>query len=119
MAWQADYDLLMDMKHVLADNLKRLMAHRYGEENQSELARESKVSQATIGRIMRQEVSAGVVNIAKLARAFGLNAWQLTVPDLDPKSPPVLRKLNATEEELYRRIATAATELAKLEKSEQ
>lgn len=119
MAWIADYDLLMDMKQVLAGNLKRLMEHRYGGENQTALAKESKVSQATVGRIMRKEVAAGVVNIAKLARAFHLAPWQLVVPDLDPTSPPVLRKLNAAEEELYRKIASAAAELANLEKTEQ
>lgn len=119
MAWLADYDSLMDMKQVLADNLNRLMEHKYGKDNQSALQRDAKVSQATIGRIMRMEVSAGIINIAKLARAFGLSPWQLTVPDLDPTSPPVLRKLNATEEEMYRKMKQAAIEIVNLEKTEQ
>lgn len=102
---------------MLAQNLKALLEHKDGPKSQSELFRKSKVAQATIGRILGEEgENARIETIDKLAKAFGLEGWQLLVPGMDPSNPPTLRSRSKHEDELYRRLRAAAEELAKIER---
>ena len=77
-------------KEVLWDNLVRLMESRYGKVNLTTLAKEAGIGAATMTRLRKQETSAGVDVVDKLAAAFKLQAWQLLVPGLDPAQLPSL-----------------------------
>ena len=101
-------------RDILARNLKALMSWEHGPSSQSELKRRSGVSQATIGRIDRKESDATIDTLALIARAYGLAAWQLLVPEFDPTNPPVLRAASQEEKKLYSRLRSAIEDLEKL-----
>lgn len=73
---------MSDAMTILRDNLARLMAAR--DWSQHALAAKSGVSQSAIGYVLRyrdhQDKRPGVEQIEKLAKPFGLQAWQLLCP---------------------------------------
>ena len=99
---------------VLAQNLRALLSSKTGPTSQMALGKKSGVSQATIGRIDRQEVAAGIDTIAAIAKAYSLEPWQLMVPGMVPNNPPVLEPVSAREKLLYERLRAAALEIAEL-----
>jgi len=101
---------------VLAQNLKALMRAKAGPKSQMGLGKKSSVAQATIGRILSQGgENARIETVAKLAKAYGLEAWQLMVPGMDPVNPPVLQAASKEERELYDRLRQTMRDLARLE----
>jgi hypothetical protein len=107
---QAVYDLLMpgiEPKRLLWDNVSRLMTHHWGGENLTRLSREADIGPGTCTRMKNQETSIGIDILAKVASVFGLQAWHLLTPDLDPRNPPVVH-LNRSEREMYERLRQAA-----------
>lgn len=93
---------------IISKNLRALMidsgmAKKDGEPNQSTLAKRSGADQRTIGRVLARELSPTVDMLEKLARAFGLHAWQMLIPDLDPRNPPVV-VMSEAERNFYRRL---------------
>lgn len=101
---------------MLRQNLKLLMVTtKDGPNSQSALRRKSGVAQATIGRILSERgENARIETIDRLARAYGLEGWQLLVPGMDPSNPPVLRAASKEEQALYERLRQAAEDIAKL-----
>lgn len=77
-------------RSILAENLKALMAARPGLGTFTEIVAAGGPSNGTLDRIRRQESGCSVDQLDLLARVFGLEPWQLLVPNLDPraKSPP-------------------------------
>jgi len=49
-----------------------------------------RLTRSTVDRVRRAEGSAGVESVAEIARAFGLDLWQLFVEGLDPGQLPSL-----------------------------
>lgn len=104
---------------VLRRNLKALMDKAAKDGNaelskQIRLGKKAGVGQATIGRILSpQGEDSGVETVAKLAKAFGLEGWQLMVPGMDPSNPPVLQPVSKEEQALYSRLREAALDYAK------
>lgn len=98
---------------VLSANLERLMDKVEPRITQVAVSKASGIPQRTISRIKNGEVSPTLNSIDGLAKAFGLLPWQLLVPDMDPKNPPLLRSATQEEKELYARILAAAQQLAK------
>lgn len=93
------------------------MANKHGPSSQGELFRKSGVAQATIGRILSGEgENARIETVEKLARAYGLEGWQLMVAGMDPSNPPVLQPLSKEERSLYDRLRSAAEDLAKIKR---
>jgi transcriptional regulator with XRE-family HTH domain len=70
--------------------------------------------QSTVNRIVNGTMDPTVSMLEAIAKKFGLAAWQLLVPDLDPEDPPVLRSASAQEKALFSRLKDAMTELEKL-----
>ena len=97
----------IDTRRVLWANVLALMQHHWGAENLTRLAREADVGPGTCTRIKKQETSVGVEIVDRIAALFSLDSWQLLVPGLDPKSPPVLI-LSEAERDLYNRVISAA-----------
>jgi len=102
-----------ETRKVLADNLRRLLDSGSGPASQLAAKRKSGVAQATIGRILSGKSAATVKTIESIAHAYGLSAWQLLVPNLDPSNPPVLRAMSKEEQDMYDRLRQAAQDLAK------
>lgn len=105
------YHSPVKLKPVLASNLKALMELR--KLSQMELHRRSRVAQATIGRILREETAADVDTISALAKGLDLEPWQLLIPNIDPGNPPVLQPISTRERELYQRLRETVQDLAK------
>lgn len=78
---------------VISNNIVRLMRSDYNHGTLEKLSKasatatEAGVSTSAISRVIRLETVPSVEILQKLARPFGLEAWQLLVPDLDPKNP--------------------------------
>lgn len=79
---------------VLAQNLTALIAanKKLNKEPSTEpkLAAMAKVDQKTVYRITHAQNEPSIDKIEKLAKQFGLQAWQLLVPKLVPSAPPEL-----------------------------
>ena len=50
----------------------------------SELSRRSGVSNRAIGMYRKQDVAPGLDAVQKIARAFGVQPWEMLHPDFDP-----------------------------------
>jgi len=68
----------MDLKDVLATNLRRLRHER--DLTQEDIAGLTGLSLRYVGSIERARVSASVTVLAKLARALKVDAYQLIMP---------------------------------------
>lgn len=67
-------------KEIISSNLRALIdLHQWSERV---LAEKSKVAQKTVNKILNQESSPSAETIEKLAKAFGLNGWQLMLPNM-------------------------------------
>ena len=65
---------------TLAVNLRHLMEKKGW--SQTEMARQSGVSQKKISNILSQEQQASLATVDKLAAAFNLNLWHMIMPNL-------------------------------------
>lgn len=92
---------------TLAANLQRLMDADKELSTQSAVAKRAKVDQRAIGRILNRENEPTTEKLAKLAKAFDLEPWQLLVPDLDARNPPLLASQTEALKKLYANLSTA------------
>lgn len=100
---------------VLQQNLKSLMGTKGGPTSQGELFRKSGVAQATIGRILADGgENARIETVSKIAKAYGLEGWQLMIPGMDPANPPVLQPVSKEERELWDRLKDLSKDLGKV-----
>lgn len=100
---------------VLRQNLRALMQTQGGPHSQGELSRKSGVAQATIGRILSKEgENARIETVERLARAYGLQGWQLMIAGMDPDNPPVLQPISKEERALYERLKDLSKDLGKI-----
>jgi hypothetical protein len=97
----------LDTRQILWANLSALMDHHWGKENLGRLAKTAGIGASTCTRLKQQQTSVGVEAVDKIAEVFGLDTWQLLVPNLDPKNPPLL-VLTAAERSFYRQVMNAA-----------
>lgn len=67
---------------VVSANVRRLM--RSMEWSEHDLARRSGVSQKAINNLLNQATGCTITTADKLARPFGLQGWQLQLPDIPP-----------------------------------
>lgn len=106
---------------ILADNLKRLMdEHPDVRGNESALSRRSKVPQTVIGYMLSPDTRAPTKkglsspkldSIDRVARALGVQAWQLIYPD------PTSRPVSAEEIKLWQKIETDFQALHRLQQT--
>lgn len=106
-------------RETLAANLRALMAANpaLGTTTAVEKATEAngmKVGKSTVDRLCKGKTPVNLDYIEVLALVFHLDPWQLMVPGLDPKSPPTLRSVSASEEALYKRLRELALKIVNL-----
>jgi transcriptional regulator with XRE-family HTH domain len=82
----------MRPRDVLAENLKALMAARPDRSRFQEITAASggALTNGTLDRIRRAEVAITLDRLEDLAKAFGLEPWQLLVQGLNPSALPRL-----------------------------
>ena len=101
----------LGMSHgVLSTNLKMLMEASLDMRSQAALGKKCGIDQRTVGRILNEEHSPQLKQIEAIASAFGLSPWQILIPGLDPKNPPVC-ELTRVEKELYDKLRKLVTKL--------
>lgn len=93
-------------KGVLAENLNKLMRAHPSLESNPKLSKRAKLGVGTIARVRNSDAAVNLDTLDKLAGCFDLQPWQMLVPGLDAKSPPVLRSMSAAESELFERLRT-------------
>lgn len=75
------------VRHVLAHNLRALMAKNPNLNTQKKLEKKSGISQTSVSQMLRPDnptaQSPKLTQVEKVARAFGLATWQLL---LDPQT---------------------------------
>jgi len=96
--------------NILSANLRALMAAHVTLTTQAAVGRACGIDQRTVGRIINMEHSPGVQQLEAIAAAFDLLTWQLLVPNLDPKNPPVC-EFNKVERDLYKKLRTLVKQL--------
>ncbi|MEI2416188.1 helix-turn-helix transcriptional regulator [Orrella sp. JC864] len=80
-------------KHIvqqLRDTLTRLIQEGGRYPTLVDLSARCKVSKSTLARARTGESVLRIDNLEDIARAYGLEAWQLLVPHVDPNTPPRL-----------------------------
>lgn len=100
------------MELILAKNLLALMNANSLLGTQEAVAAAAKkaglpIDQKTVGRVLKAEHAVQLDTLSALAAAFGLEPYQLLVPDLNPKNPQILRVLSKAEENLYKALEEA------------
>lgn len=109
----------MSARDILAANIQRLMDANPSLSSLVKVAAEAKRRGHTVSKNAVDSAKSGshAVNMDTLdgiARAFDMEAWQLLVPNMNPKNPPVLRSIGETEDEMYKRLRSAAAEIVAL-----
>jgi hypothetical protein len=99
---------------VLADNLRALMEAHDPPLSGRQVGLKVSIDPKTVTRILAKQHAPNLDTIAALAALFDLLPWQLLVPGMDPKDPPVTQ-LSRNEDALYRKLRTVASEFGKLE----
>lgn len=104
----------MDIRQILATNLAQLQSRHADlkstpaiERATAELGPDRKISKTVIQQVQRAATPFNLDDLQTLAELFGLDAWQLLVPQIDPEHPPVITSVGATETEMYKRMKAA------------
>ena len=98
------------VEDILAKNLAALMRankKELGTQGQVAMATGKVIDQTTVGRILKAKHKVQIDTLQALATAFGVEPYQLLIPDLDPKNPQILRALSKAEENLYKALEEA------------
>jgi transcriptional regulator with XRE-family HTH domain len=99
-------------RQTLSENLKALMAAHLSLNTFAKIVAAGGPTNGTLDRIRRMESGASIDQLDNLAKVFGLEPWQLLVPDLDPTNPPMLAHVTQRQLEMLERIRQAAKELS-------
>lgn len=75
---------------TVAANLKRCITEHKELNTEPKLAAKAKVDQKTVYRITHLQNEPSIDKVEKLAKALGLETWQLLVPQLTLAEPPAL-----------------------------
>ena len=102
------------VQEVLWQNCQALMVSRYGKENLTQFAKDTKIGPGSASRIKARKTSVGLDVLSKIADSFDLQPWHLLMPNLDPSNPPVVM-LTEAEQKLYKRLKRAHDVLVKEE----
>jgi len=92
----------MNSREIISANINRLMK-AHGITDHKRLAALAMVGHSTVHRMRNEEVSSSVDILAKIAAVFGLQAWQMLVPDMDPNNKPELAEPTGVG---YQRVTT-------------
>lgn len=98
-------------RQVLAANLKALMASHPSLDTFTKIVEAGGPSNGTLDRMRRMTAGASIDQLDTLAKVYGLEPWQLLVPNLDPTNPPMLATISKQQLEMLERIKQAAKEL--------
>jgi transcriptional regulator with XRE-family HTH domain len=108
----------IDYHRIFANNVQALMDAEHPPLKQPALAKNAKMHQRTLNRILNLENSPTLENMVKIATGLGVSLWQLLVPNLDARNLPALAPVSEKERQLWATIRQAAQELGQYGKSQ-
>lgn len=82
---------------TLSANLTALMKATPEFGTHAKLGKKAGVDQKTVWRIENRLHEPSIDKVEKIAKVFGLKAWQMLVPSLNPKAEPQLADARETE----------------------
>jgi hypothetical protein len=100
--YRSRVDKRPDPRSVLWANVRALMVWRYGKENLTRFAADTKLGPGTISRLKAQETFAQLDTLDAIAEEFDLFPWQLLVPGFEATNPPVIASASPDERKLYK-----------------
>lgn len=87
----------MTIRDILAENFRRLREATPGLNSPKDITKSQAATNGTIGRIAKRESGVSIDILEPLARAYGLEVWQILVPTLHankgPSGKPVISGL--------------------------
>lgn len=84
-------DMAKQIVEILQHNLERLVGPERRFPTAASLANRARMGTTTVQRARNGVGAIRIDNLEDIARAAGLEAWQLLVEDLDVTSPPTLK----------------------------
>jgi transcriptional regulator with XRE-family HTH domain len=105
------------LSHLFRRNLKAAISADREIRSQASLskvlaARGVKVSQSSISRILSGDQSPTLDVVARLAKAFEYEPWQMLVDSFQPSNPPITRQEDERLKALYENLQKAMQEVA-------
>lgn len=109
------------LERLVGENLTKLMASRQDLNTEKKIAAATigypvKVTQTTVGRAKKFHHSAKLDTIEAITHAYGIPAWQLLFPKLDPLSPPIV--ISGKDKQFYIRFMETMDEFRAENKQE-
>lgn len=98
------------IQQVVAENVKRLKNESKSLGTVKQIAKRARIGEGSVHRILHGQVACAIDTLDAVAVAYGLQAWQLLIPDIDPQNPPTLRTIGPREDEFMRRLAALRAE---------
>jgi hypothetical protein len=77
-------------RDIVSANLKALMAAHEDRNTLKKITAKGGPPNGVLDRMRRADAACRIDSVAQVARVFGLEAWQMLVPNLDPAAPPQL-----------------------------
>ena len=106
---------------VVAANLQRLMDHEKDRKRSlwtdKAVGKASSLGHGTVYRTRKGSHAIKIDNLQAIADAFGLKAWQLLIPGLEPDNPPMIKSISPTEAKLYEDLQKLAAKITQAKKS--
>lgn len=104
----------MDIRQILATNLAVLQSKHEDlkstpaiEKATADMGPGKRISKTAVQQVQRAATPFNLDDLQTLAELFGLDAWQLLVPQIDPEHPPVLTSVSETDRKMYERMKAA------------
>jgi transcriptional regulator with XRE-family HTH domain len=91
---------------ILSDTLARLMKASRDLRSQGAVAKAANIDQRTVGRIVNQEHSPSLDKLDALAKAFGLEAWEMIAPADKREDAAALTQIELRLLDSYRMLKT-------------
>ena len=103
----------VNLRQVVRDNCIALFRHEHQSARRmswSAFAADCKIGNGTAQRINEMTADPALSTLESIADRYGLQAWHVLLPLLDPKNPPVFLMTDA-ERQLYEALARDAEAL--------
>jgi hypothetical protein len=95
-------------RDIVSANLKALMKAHPELNTLKKITAKGGPPNGVLDRMRRADAASRIDSVAQVARVFGLEPWQLLVPNLDPAAPPQLEMSAAKAQEMRQHLDAIA-----------
>lgn len=98
------------VREIVGANLAALIAE-LDKGNVEKACKRTGMGTTQVRRVMNAKHAVTMTTVERIAEAYELHAYQLLIPNLNPKNPQVLKEPTPTETKLYKVLETAMDEI--------